>query len=73
MSDSHTSKGFHALGIPPRLLPAVDRLNFSTPTPIQERAIPVALTGQDVIGIAQTGTGKTLAFGIPMRPFVSSA
>jgi len=59
-------KGFHALGIPPRLLPAVDRLNFATPTPIQERAIPVALEGRDVIGIAQTGTGKTLAFGIPM-------
>ena len=66
MSDPHTNKGFHALGIPPRLLPAVDRLNFATPTPIQERAIPVALEGRDVVGIAQTGTGKTLAFGIPM-------
>ena len=66
MSQTHTHKGFHALGIPPRLLPAVDRLNFASPTPIQERAIPVALEGRDVIGIAQTGTGKTLAFGIPM-------
>ena len=66
MSDPYTNKGFHALGIPPRLLPAVDRLNFATPTPIQERAIPVALEGRDVVGIAQTGTGKTLAFGIPM-------
>lgn len=58
--------GFHALGIPPSLLSKVDRLGFSIPTPIQAQAIPVALKGRDLIGIAQTGTGKTLAFGIPM-------
>ncbi len=41
-------------------------MNFQTPTPIQEKAIPVALTGRDLLGMAQTGTGKTAAFGIPM-------
>lgn len=60
------TKGFHGLGIAPRLLEALDRLQFAEPTPIQERSIPVAIEGHDLIGIAQTGTGKTLAFGIPM-------
>ncbi|HLD49759.1 MAG TPA: DEAD/DEAH box helicase, partial [bacterium] len=41
-------------------------IRFHTPTPIQQKAIPIALEGKDLIGIAQTGTGKTLAFGIPM-------
>lgn len=58
--------GFAALGIPSALLEQIGRLKFTTPTPIQEQAIPIALDGQDVIGIAQTGTGKTLAFGVPM-------
>ncbi|WP_435141766.1 DEAD/DEAH box helicase [Pseudopelagicola sp. nBUS_19] len=57
---------FIELGLPHKL---VDRLNgtgINAPTPIQERAIPPALDGQDVIGLAQTGTGKTLAFGLPL-------
>ncbi len=57
---------FYGLGIAPQYLEAVARLKFQTPTPIQQRAIPLAIEGQDVVGIAQTGTGKTLAFGIPM-------
>ena len=57
---------FYGLGIAPRLLDIIASKNFVTPTPIQEKAIPVALEGKDIIGIAQTGTGKTLAFGIPM-------
>ncbi|MBU9889520.1 MAG: DEAD/DEAH box helicase [Candidatus Omnitrophica bacterium] len=57
---------FYGLGIAPQLLEVLDRMKFTTPTPIQQKAIPLALEGQDVIGIAQTGTGKTLAFGIPM-------
>jgi len=61
-----TQPGFYGLGIAPKLLEALDKGNFKVPTPIQAQAIPVALTGQDLIGIAQTGTGKTLAFGIPM-------
>ena len=59
-------QGFFGLGIAPKLLDAVDRLNITEPTPIQAQAIPVAISGQDVMGIAQTGTGKTFAFGIPM-------
>ncbi|MCO5295934.1 MAG: DEAD/DEAH box helicase [Fimbriimonadaceae bacterium] len=44
----------------------MDRLGFVTPTPIQQEAIPLALEGRDLVGIAQTGTGKTLAFGLPI-------
>jgi len=59
-------KGFHGLGIAPLLLEILERFKFTSPTPIQEQAIPVGIQGKDVVGIAQTGTGKTLAFGIPM-------
>ena len=59
-------EAFAALGISERSLTAVARMGFELPTPVQERAIPVLLEGRDVVGIAQTGTGKTLAFGIPM-------
>ncbi|MCC6563892.1 DEAD/DEAH box helicase [Candidatus Uhrbacteria bacterium] len=65
MSPNKTS-GFYGLGIAPKLLEALDKNKFTEPSPIQQQAIPVALQGEDVIGIAQTGTGKTLAFGIPM-------
>ncbi|HVP06678.1 MAG TPA: DEAD/DEAH box helicase [Candidatus Acidoferrum sp.] len=61
---SHT--GFTGLGIAPGLLESLDRLRFTEPTPIQRRSIPIGLEGKDLIAIAQTGTGKTLAFGIPM-------
>lgn len=57
---------FYGLSIAPRILETLDRLHFKVPTPIQHQAIPIALEGKDVMGIAQTGTGKTLAFGIPM-------
>jgi ATP-dependent RNA helicase DeaD len=57
---------FRALGISDAALDAIARLGFTSPTPIQERAIPALLSGRDVVGVAQTGTGKTLAFGIPM-------
>ena len=58
--------GFSGLGIAPGLLATLVRLGYVTPTPIQQQAIPAALQGKDIVGIAQTGTGKTLAFGIPM-------
>ena len=58
--------GFHGLGIAPKFLEILGKNNYVTPTPIQTQSIPVAIQGKDVIGIAQTGTGKTLAFGIPM-------
>ena len=61
-----TQTTFDGLGIAPRILEILDRLRFTTPTPIQSQSIPTALGGKDIMGIAQTGTGKTLAFGIPM-------
>lgn len=57
---------FSNLGIAPGLLQVLAKMKFTTPTPIQHQAIPIAVEGKDVIGIAQTGTGKTMAFGIPM-------
>ncbi|HEX3100090.1 MAG TPA: DEAD/DEAH box helicase [Patescibacteria group bacterium] len=65
---SATTSGarFENLGIAPKLLEILSQHKFVTPTPIQEKSIPAALTGTDLMGIAQTGTGKTLAFGIPM-------
>src|SRR3989338_5273178 len=57
---------FYNLGIAPNILGILDKHNFKIPTPIQERSIPPAIEGKDLIGIAETGTGKTLAFGIPM-------
>ncbi|MDO8530534.1 MAG: DEAD/DEAH box helicase [bacterium] len=57
---------FSDLGIDQEILTILEKLDFKIPTPIQHKAIPVAIQGNDVIGIAQTGTGKSLAFGIPM-------
>jgi ATP-dependent RNA helicase RhlE len=56
---------FADLGLHAGLLKAVDSLGYTEPTPIQEQSIPVALTGRDVLGCAQTGTGKTAAFILP--------
>ncbi len=61
-----TTGSFHDLGLAPEILKVLDRLKFTTPTPIQAQAIPFGLEGRDIVGIAQTGTGKTLAFGLPM-------
>jgi len=63
---NRNGKGFHGFGIAPAILEMLTKLNFVTPTPIQEQAIASLLEGKDVMGIAQTGTGKTLAFGIPL-------
>lgn len=57
---------FDDLGIAPKILEVLFRHKFTIPTPIQLKSIPPALEGKDIMGIAQTGTGKTLAFGIPM-------
>lgn len=57
---------FDELGLSPRVLQAVNDMGFEETTPIQQQAIPIALQGRDLIGQAQTGTGKTAAFGIPM-------
>lgn len=66
MSETNTKQSFKALNLPPNILSKLDRLGFVTPTPIQRESIPLALLGRDLIGIAQTGTGKTLAFGLPI-------
>ncbi|MCA6298026.1 MAG: DEAD/DEAH box helicase [Phenylobacterium sp.] len=57
---------FSELGLSPEILQAISDTGYTTATPIQAEAIPVALTGRDVLGIAQTGTGKTAAFTLPM-------
>ena len=57
---------FSELNLDPRVLKAVEEAGYTTPTPIQEGAIPPALEGRDVLGIAQTGTGKTASFTLPM-------
>jgi len=66
MTKNHERSGFDGLGIAPSIVAHLRKLGFTTPTPIQHQAIPIAMEGKDVMGIAQTGTGKTLAFGIPM-------
>ncbi len=60
------NSSFYGLGIAPKILEALDRMKFTIPTPIQHKAIPIAAEGKDIIGVAQTGTGKTLAFAIPI-------
>ncbi|MDQ2985608.1 MAG: DEAD/DEAH box helicase [Armatimonadota bacterium] len=73
MSETLTKNraGFAGLGLSPRQLDVVRNLGFTTPTPIQKQAVPVAMKGNDVMGIAQTGTGKTLAFGLPIVERIS--
>jgi superfamily II DNA/RNA helicase len=57
---------FSNLGLSPKVLAAVTAAGFDTPTPIQAQAVPIAVSGRDVLGIAQTGTGKTASFVLPM-------
>ena len=57
---------FEKLGLGPEILKAVEEGGYTAPTPIQEKAIPFVLMGRDVLGCAQTGTGKTAAFTLPM-------
>ncbi len=65
--------GFTSLGLPGYQEQVLDQLGFTEPTPIQRQAIPVLLAGQDVVGVAQTGTGKTAAFGLPLLGRVQTA
>ena len=60
------TKTFAELGLSSKVQAAIDAAGYTTPTPIQAAAIPIAVTGRDVLGIAQTGTGKTASFVLPM-------
>ncbi len=66
MSDAAAPEGFEGLGLADELLRSLARLGYEEPTPIQREAIPVLLSGQDVLGQAATGTGKTAAFALPI-------
>lgn len=57
---------FEEMGLPKEIIATLSEMKFSEPTPIQEEAIPHAMKGKDILGSAQTGTGKTAAFGIPL-------
>lgn len=57
---------FNELGLSEKIVASVTQLGYTTPTPIQAKAIPLLLEGRDLIGLAQTGTGKTAAFGLPI-------
>ncbi len=59
-------KPFAELGLSPEILKAVARLGFEEDSPIQSESIPVLLSGRDVVGQSQTGSGKTAAFAIPL-------
>jgi ATP-dependent RNA helicase DeaD len=69
----HIMSSFQALGLSSALLETIQQLGFETPTPVQEKAIPFLLTEQrDLVALAQTGTGKTAAFGLPLVELCSS-
>ena len=63
---------FESLGLSAPVLQAVKDLGFESPTPIQEHAIPVMIAGRDLIGQAQTGTGKTAAFALPVLSAINA-
>jgi len=65
--------GFAALGLRPELLKALDELGYEEPTPIQRETIPLLLTGQDLLGQAATGTGKTAAFALPALQMIDAS
>mgnify|MGYP001261168362 CR=1 FL=1 len=64
-------KNFEALGLSKKLLEAVESEGYTNPTPVQEQSIPPLLAGRDVLGVAQTGTGKTAAFALPVLQILS--
>ena len=63
-------KTFESLGIDDRILDAIRSMDWEEPSPVQIATIPVILEGHDIIGQAQTGTGKTAAFGIPLLQMI---
>jgi ATP-dependent RNA helicase RhlE len=72
MESWSTLVNFEQFSLDPRILAGVNTVGYTTPTPIQEQAIPVVLAGKDILGLAQTGTGKTAAFVLPMLQHLST-
>ena len=72
-TESPDTTGFAGLGLAPALLSALEALGYEEPTPIQREAIPILLSGRDLLGQAATGTGKTAAFALPMLERISDA
>ena len=70
--ENATETTFADLGLPDDLLAAITQMGYEVPTPIQAEAIPALLELHDVVGIAQTGTGKTAAFGLPLLAGIDS-
>ena len=68
-----TETSFDAFGLSEPILRALRSENFETPTPIQAKAIPILLEGADLMAMAQTGTGKTAAFGLPLLEKIAAA
>ena len=65
-SANDNSQGFAHLGLPEEVQEAVAKVGYTTPSPIQAETIPYLMEGRDVVGLAQTGTGKTAAFALPV-------
>ncbi|MDE0557702.1 MAG: DEAD/DEAH box helicase, partial [Candidatus Poseidoniaceae archaeon] len=63
---------FQSLGLSPNILKAIEAEGYKTPTPVQEQAIPPLLDGRDVLAVAQTGTGKTAAFSLPVLEIMNN-
>jgi len=73
MSSNDSPASFAELGLPPSLLAAVSAVGYETPSPIQAKSIPLLLGGRDLLGQAQTGTGKTAAFALPLLARIDTA
>ncbi|MDO4631499.1 MAG: DEAD/DEAH box helicase [Corynebacterium sp.] len=71
-SEEHHGPSFDTLGLPETVVKAVHNVGFETPSPIQAQTIPVLLQGHDVMGLAQTGTGKTAAFALPILSLIDA-
>ncbi|MDX2476182.1 MAG: DEAD/DEAH box helicase [Gammaproteobacteria bacterium] len=70
MSESEQPSDFNSLGLSSALVKAINHIGYETPSPIQEQCIPYLLDGHDIIGQAQTGTGKTAAFALPLLDLI---